>query len=84
MEAWILPTKYLNRGDTIYDQYDSLANFSYRLDVVNFFWGTRHGLWTAQCTIRPKPPSKKRRTVVAPEFVFVDGAEGRFANLLPK
>jgi len=83
MEAWALPKKYLNRVEEIYDKYGSLANFPHRLDVVNFMLETRHGLWSSQCTIKPMPPSKKRRTIMPPEFMFVDGAEGRFANLLP-
>ena len=83
MEAWALPKKYPNRVEEIYDKYGSLANFPHLLDIVNFMLETRHGLWSAQCTIKPMPPSKKRRTITLPEFTFVDGAEGRFANLLP-
>ena len=83
MEAWAMPKKYMNRVDEIYEKYGSLANFPHRLDVASFMLETRHGLWMAQCTILPKPPSKKRRTIMPPEFVFGDKAQGRFANLLP-
>ena len=51
--------------------------------VASFTLETRHGTWMAQCTILPKPPSKKRRTIMPPQFVFGDAAQGRFANLLP-
>lgn len=83
MEAWALPKKYMTRVDEIYDKYGSLSNFPHRLDVATFMLETRHGSWMAQCTILPKPPSKKRRTIAPPEFVFGDSARGRFANLLP-
>ena len=83
MEAWGLPKKYMNRIDEIYDKYGSIANFPHRLDVATFMLETRHGMWLAQCTILPKPPSKKRRTIMPPEFVFGNEMEGRFANLLP-
>lgn len=83
IEAWALPKKYLNRVEEIYQQYGSLANFPYRMEVAGFTLETRHGTWMAQCTILPKPPSKKRRTIMPPQFVFGDAAQGRFANLLP-
>jgi hypothetical protein len=83
IEAWGMPKKYMNRVEEIYEKYGSLANFPHRLDVASFMLETRHGLWMAQCTILPKPPSKKRRTIMPPEFVFGDKAQGRFANLLP-
>lgn len=83
MEAWALPKKYVTRVEEIYEKYGSLANFPHRLDVATFMLETRHGTWVAQCTILPKPPSKKRRTIMPPEFVFGDGAQGRFSNLLP-
>ena len=83
IEAWALPKKYLNRVEEIYEKYGSLANFPHRLDVASFTLETRHGTWMAQCTILPKPPSKKRRTFMPPQFVFGDAAQGRFANLLP-
>ncbi len=83
IEAWALPKKYLNRVEEIYEKYGSLANFPHRLDVASFTLETRHGTWIAQCTILPKPPSKKRRTIMPPQFVWGDAAQGRFANLLP-
>ena len=83
IEAWALPKKYLNRVEEIYQKYGSIANFPHHLDVASFTLETRHGTWMAQCTILPKPPSKKRRTIMPPEFVFGDSAKGRFANLLP-
>ena len=83
IEAWALPKKYLNRVEEIYQQYGSLANFPHRLEVASFTLETRHGTWMAQCTILPKPPSKKRRTIMPPQFVLGDAAQGRFANLLP-
>ena len=83
IEAWALPKKYLNRVEEIYEKYGSLANFPHRLDVASFTLETRHGTWMAQCTILPKPPSKKRRTIMPPLFVWGDAAQGRFANLLP-
>ena len=83
IEAWALPKKYLSRVDEIYEKYGSLANFPHRMDVASFSLETRHGTWVAQCTILPKPPSNKRRTIMPPQFVFGDAAQGRFANLLP-
>ena len=83
IEAWALPKKYLNRVEEIYEKYGSLANFPHRLDVASFTLETRHGTWMAQCTILPKQPSKKCRTIMPPQFVFGDATQGRFANLLP-
>ncbi len=83
MEAWALPKKYMNRTEEIYDKYGSLANFPHRLDVASFMLETRHGVWMAQCTIQPLPPSKKRRTIMPVQFVYGNGMQGRFANLLP-
>jgi len=83
IEAWALPKKYLSRVDKINEKYGSLENFPQRLEVASFTLETRHGTWIAQCTILLKPPSKKRRTIMPPQFVFGDAAQGHFANLLP-
>ena len=69
IKAWALPKKYLNRVEAIYESYGSLANFLHRLDVASFTLETRHGTWMAQCTILPKPPSNKRRTIMPPLIV---------------
>ena len=83
MEAWGLPKEKLHRHQEILDRYGAIANSPYKTDTVSFVLETRHGIWTAQLPITPKGPSKKKRTFGAVTLQFVDGAEGRFARLLP-
>jgi hypothetical protein len=51
--------------------------------VVSFSLETRQGVWVGSAAIKPKPPSKKKRTFGQVDFIFADGAEGRFVGLLP-
>ena len=83
MEAWGLTKDKLHRHQEILDRYGAIANCPYKIDTVSFVLETRHGIWTAQLPIMPKGPSKKKRTFGAVTLQFVDGAEGRFAGLLP-
>ncbi len=83
MEAWGLPKDKLHRHQAILDRYGAIANSPYKIDTVSFVLETRHGIWTAQLPITPKGPSKKKRTFGEVTLQFVDGAEGRFAGLLP-
>ena len=83
MEAWGLPKDKLSRHQEILDRYGSIANSPYKVDTVSFVLETRFGIWMAQLPIKQKAPSKKKRTFGAATLQFVDGAEGRFAHLLP-
>ena len=83
MEAWGLPRDKLTRHQEILDRYGAIANSPYKIDTVSFVLETRYGIWMAQLPITPKAPSKKRRTFGTVTLQFVDGAEGRFAGLLP-
>jgi hypothetical protein len=83
MEAWGLPKDKITRHQEILDRYGSISNCPYKVDTVSFVLETRYGIWTAQLPIMAKPPSKKKRTFGIVSLEFVDGAEGRFAKLLP-
>ncbi len=83
MEAWGLPKDKLPRYQEIRDRYGSLANSPYKIDTVAFTLETRYGMWVAQPLIKPKGHNKKKRTFGEVTFQFADGAEGRFAGLLP-
>jgi hypothetical protein len=45
---------------------------------------TVHGHWMATPLLRPKPPSKKRRTFGEVSWAFMPGMSGRFVGLLPR
>jgi hypothetical protein len=83
MEAWGLPKDKLARHQEILDRYGSIANSPFRIDTVSFVLQTHYGIWMAQLPIVHKGVSKKRRTFGSVTLRFVDGAEGRFAGLLP-
>ena len=44
---------------------------------------TTHGTWVATTFIKPKSPSKKRRTFDSVAFEHMPGVQGRFVGLLP-
>ena len=83
MEAWSLRPDKLHRADEIRDKYGSIGNSPYAIDVVSMTLETRHGIWVAQLSIKPKGYSKKKRTFGPPEFRFFTEAKGRFVDLLP-
>lgn len=83
MEAWGLPKDQLHRHQEILDRYGAIARCPYKIDTVSFVLESRHGIWTAQLPIKPKGPSKKKRTFGEVTLQFADGAQGRFAGLLP-
>ncbi len=85
MEAWSLRSDKLRMVDEIYERYGSIgeAPDSYKIEVVSFSLETRHGVWVAQCPIKPKGYSKKKRTIGTPEFRHFTEAQGRFVDLLP-
>ena len=83
MEAWALPKRLLGRHQAILDRYGSIGNSPHKEDVVSFSLETRQGIWVGSAAIKPKPPSKKRRTFGQVDFIFADGVEGRFVGLLP-
>lgn len=83
MEAWGLPKDKLPRHHEILDRYGSLANSPYKIDTASFTLETRYGIWVAQVPLTPKGHSKRKRTFSEVTFQFADGAEGRFAGLLP-
>jgi hypothetical protein len=82
MEAWALRPDKMARMDAILDKYGSIGASPYRVDTASFALETRHGVWVAQCEIRPKGISKKKRTIGQPEFRFFTEVEGRFSHLL--
>lgn len=81
-EAWKLPQKYINRYDEIMEEYGSVGASPYAQDVAAFSLETTHGTWVASPFIKPKAPSKKRRTFGLVTFEHMPGLEGRFSNLL--
>jgi hypothetical protein len=83
MEAWGLPKDKLTRHQEILDRYGSIANSPFKIDTVSFVLETHYGIWMAQLPIMRKGVSKKRHTFGSVALRFVDGAEGRFAGLLP-
>ena len=83
MEAWALPKRLLARHQEILDRYGSIGNSPHKEDVVTFSLETRQGVWVGSAAIKPKPPSKKKRTFGQVEFIFADGVEGRFVGFLP-
>jgi hypothetical protein len=84
MEGWGLPKDKVARYEEIIERYGSIGACPWKLDTANFMLETRHGVWGAQVPLKPKPPSKKRRTFAAPvNLSFMDGVEGRFVGLLP-
>jgi hypothetical protein len=52
--------------------------------MASFMLETRYGVWVAQCEIRLKGLSKKKRTISEPEFTFLKEVEGRFSRFLPQ
>ena len=84
IEGWGLPKDKVARYEEIVERYGSIGASPWKVDTANFMLETRHGVWGAQVTLKPKPPSKKRRTFAAPvSLTFMDGVEGRFVGLLP-
>lgn len=83
MEAWSLRPDKLHMIDEIYDKYGSIGASPYAIDVVTFSLEARHGVFIAQCPIKPKGYSKKKRTFGKPEFRLFTEAQGRFVDLLP-
>ena len=82
MEAWSLRKDKMAQMDAILDKYGSIGASPYRVDVVSFGLETRHGVWMAQCEIKPKGISKKKRTIGAPAFQYFKEVEGRFSHFL--
>jgi len=82
-EAWKLSERYVRRYDEIMDKYGSIGASPYAEDIAAFSLETTHGTWVAMPFIKPKPPSKKRRTIGAVEFVHMPEIGGRFVGLLP-
>lgn len=82
-EAWMLPQKYVMRHEEILEKYGSIGASPYGQDVVAFSLETTHGTWIATSPIKPKPPSKKRRTFGSVEFAHMPEVQGRFVGLLP-
>ena len=81
-EAWRLPQKYIGRYDEIIEEFGSIGASPYAQDVAAFSLETTHGTWVASPFIKPKPPSKKRRTFGPVTFEHMPELEGRFSNLL--
>lgn len=83
-EAWQLPQKHQARHDDILARYGSIAASPYAEDVVAVSLETVHGHWLATPHIRPKPPSKKRRTLGVADFRYFPEIGGRLVGLLPQ
>lgn len=82
-EAWQLPAKHRARHEEIVDRFGSIAASPYAEDVVALSLETAQGHWLATPVLRPKPPSKKRRTLGAVEFQYFAEIGGRLVGLLP-
>lgn len=82
MEAWSLRKDKMAQMEAILDRYGSIGASPYRLDVVSFALETRYGVWMAQCEIKPKGISKRKRTIDPPKFQFFTEVEGRFSHFL--
>jgi hypothetical protein len=82
MEAWSLRKDKMGQMEAILDKYGSIGASPYRVDVVTFALETRHGVWMAECEIKPKGISKKKRTIGKPAFRFFTEVEGRFSHFL--
>jgi hypothetical protein len=83
MEAWSLPPEHIDHFEEIIEQFGSIGESPYRLDVVSLALETRHGLWVAQIPIEPLPKAHGGRTFGQPLFQHFTSAEGRFTDLLP-
>lgn len=83
-EAWKLPQKYITRYEEIMDTYGSIGASPFAQDIAAFSLETTHGTWVASPLIKPKPPSKKRRTFGVVNFEHVPELKGRFSGLLTK
>lgn len=84
MDAWSLRKDKMPQMQAILDKYGSISASPYAIDVASFGLETRYGLWMAQCEIKPKGISKKKKTIGQPQFQFFKEVEGRFSHLLPK
>jgi hypothetical protein len=82
-EAWGLSRDKMGRIGEILERYGSVGASPYRIDLATFSLKTRHGLWVAQATVKPKGVSKKKRTFGEPEFQHFTEVKGRFVDLLP-
>lgn len=82
-EAWQLPEKYMPRYEEILEKYGAIGASPYAQDVAAFSLETTHGTWVASPLIKPKPPSKKRRTFGPVVFQHMPEIQGRFVGLLP-
>jgi hypothetical protein len=82
MEAWSLRKDKMLQMDAILDKYGSIGASPYRVDVASFALETRYGVWMAQCEIKLKGLSKKKRTFSAPNFQYFKEVEGRFSHFL--
>jgi len=84
MDSWGLPPNKMSQMDEILERYGSIGASPYRVDIVALLLETRYGMWVAQMPVKPKGPSKRKRTFGVPEFKHYHGAQGRFADLLPE
>lgn len=83
VEAWSLRSDKLKNVDEILEKYGSVGASPYAIDIVSFTLETRYGMWVAQCPIKPKGFSKKKKTIGSPEFRHFKEMQGRFVDLLP-
>jgi hypothetical protein len=83
MEAWSLPQNKVSQFKEIIEQYGSIGDSPYRVDVASFALETPYGLWVTQIPIEPKDGSTSARTFGQPEFHHFTEAQGRFVDLLP-
>lgn len=83
IEAWSLRPDKISKADEILDKYGSIGASPYAIDITSFTLETRYGTWVAQCPIKPKGISKKKKTIGNPEFRHFKEVKGRFVDLLP-
>lgn len=82
MEAWSLRKDKMGQMEAIIDKYGSIGASPYRVDITSFALETAHGVWMAECEIKPKGISKKKRTIGKPSFRFFTEVSGRFTHFL--
>ena len=82
-EAWSLPSDQAHAYAEIIEEFGSIGDSPYRLDVISFTLETPHGLWVAQAPICAAEVADAGRTFAIPTFQHFGHAQGRLTELLP-
>lgn len=82
-ETWALAPEDVPNYQSILARYGSISNYPRRVDTLHIYLECAEGIFGAMSRIRPMPPSKKRRTLAAPQVLKADESQGRLAGILP-